>query len=187
MQRHPPPAALCKRALLAHETVGTIHSVIPSSTTSPPSTGLLSSLSFPFGKEQEEKSPGSRRRHKGDPNTVSERRCKRMWLLCGCYSGHPCPLLDTGLVRPDRGNSSGHSKRPSLFGSRSGHFHVRCCRTERERGGSESSLRLIGLEKLRHSHVTDSNHLFFPRLFLFPSKGSFCLGFQFLFLLFVRL
>jgi hypothetical protein len=47
--------------------VGTIYSVLPSSATSPPSTGHI--LLLP-----KKLCPGSRRRHTGDFQTVSERR-----------------------------------------------------------------------------------------------------------------
>jgi hypothetical protein len=104
-----------------------------------------------------------------------------MWLLCGCYSGHPCPLLDTGLVRPDRGDSSGYSKR--FLGPRSDSPLFGRIAVVGPTGGSESLVScLIGLEKLLSLHVTDWNHCFliaFP--FFFPRKAFFVGGLIFLF------
>jgi len=57
-------------------------------------------------------------------------------------------------------------------------FLVCCCRTEG--AGRRVSLRLIGLEKLRHSYVTDLNYLFASFASCFPQ--AFCWVFSILFL-----
>ena len=56
------------------------------------------SLHLPSGRKRRSRFRPAKEAHRGFQYGVRG-RCKQMWLLCGCYSGHPCPLLDTGLVR----------------------------------------------------------------------------------------